>query len=81
VDDEGVRAKKVPWWKMELKTLLNVAPARNDSDQSNGHGRSGFFDRCQATMRICFLLYGNGFGGGVEEEISGCLRAEKLATA
>jgi TldD protein len=56
VDDEGVRAKKVTVVENgTLKTLLMSRRPGNDSDQSNGHGRSGFLTDAKPTMSNLFF--------------------------
>jgi TldD protein len=51
VDDEGVRAKKVGVVENgSLKELLMSRRPGNDSNQSNGHGRSGFLTDAKPTM-------------------------------
>ncbi len=51
VDDEGVRAQKVTVVdKGNLKELLMSRRPGPDSDQSNGHGRSGFLGDAKPTM-------------------------------
>src|SRR6202140_4244593 len=56
VDDEGVRAQKVTVVdKGNLKELLMSRRPGPDSDQSNGHGRSGFLGDAKATMSNLFL--------------------------
>ena len=56
VDDEGVRAQKVTVVdKGNLKELLMSRRPGPDSDQSNGHGRSGFLGDAKATMSNLFF--------------------------
>jgi TldD protein len=56
VDDEGVRAQKVTVVENGvLKTLLMSRRPGNDSDQSNGHGRSGFLSDAKPTMSNLFF--------------------------
>jgi len=56
VDDEGVRAEKVDVVENgTLKTLLMSRRPGNDSDQSNGHGRSGFLSDAKPTMSNLFF--------------------------
>ncbi len=56
VDDEGVRAQKVTVVENgTLKTLLMSRRPGNDSDQSNGHGRSGFLTDAKPTMSNLFF--------------------------
>jgi len=51
VDDEGVRAQKVTVVENgALKQLLMSRRPGPDSDQSNGHGRSGFLAEAKPTM-------------------------------
>jgi hypothetical protein len=56
VDDEGVRAQKVTVVENgSLKALLMSRRPGNDSDQSNGHGRSGFLTDAKPTMSNLFF--------------------------
>jgi TldD protein len=56
VDDEGVRAQKVTVVENgTLKALLMSRRPGNDSDQSNGHGRSGFLTDAKPTMSNLFF--------------------------
>jgi TldD protein len=56
VDDEGVRAQKVTIVENgSLKALLMSRRPGNDTDQSNGHGRSGFLSDAKATMSNLFF--------------------------
>jgi TldD protein len=56
VDDEGVRAQKVTVVDNgSLKALLMSRRPGNDSDQSNGHGRSGFLTDAKPTMSNLFF--------------------------
>jgi TldD protein len=56
VDDEGVRAQKVAVVENgSLKALLMSRRPGNDSDQSNGHGRSGFLTDAKPTMSNLFF--------------------------
>ena len=56
VDDEGVRAQKVTVVdKGNLKELLMSRRPGQDSDGSNGHGRSGFLGDAKATMSNLFF--------------------------
>src|ERR1700676_1405630 len=56
VDDEGVRAQKVTVVdKGNLKELLMSRRPGPDSNQSNGHGRSGFLGDAKATMSSLFF--------------------------
>ncbi len=56
VDDEGVRAQKVAVVENgTLKELLMSRRPGNDSDQSNGHGRSGFLSDSKPTMTNLFF--------------------------
>jgi TldD protein len=56
VDDEGVRAQKVTVVENgALKALLMSRRPGNDTDQSNGHGRSGFLSDAKATMSNLFF--------------------------
>jgi TldD protein len=56
VDDEGVRAQKVSVVENgNLKGLLMSRRPGSDSDQSNGHGRSGFLSDAKPTMSNLFF--------------------------
>ena len=56
VDDEGVRSQKVTVVENgTLKTLLMSRRPGVDSDQSNGHGRSGFLSDAKPTMSNLFF--------------------------
>ena len=56
VDDEGVRAQKVDVVENgNLKNLLMSRRPGSDSDQSNGHGRSGFLSDAKPTMSNLFF--------------------------
>jgi TldD protein len=56
VDDEGVRAQKVTVVENgAVKKLLMSRRPGNDSDQSNGHGRSGFLTDAKPTMSNLFF--------------------------
>jgi TldD protein len=56
VDDEGVRAQKVDVVDNgTLKELLMSRRPGNDSDKSNGHGRSGFLTDAKPTMSNLFF--------------------------
>jgi len=56
VDDEGVRAQKVTVVDNgNLKELLMSRRPGPDSNQSNGHGRSGFLGDAKATMSNLFF--------------------------
>ena len=56
VDDEGVRAQKVDVVENgNLKSLLMSRRPGSDSDQSNGHGRSGFLSDAKPTMSNLFF--------------------------
>ena len=56
VDDEGVRAQKVTVVENgALKNLLMSRRPGTDSDQSNGHGRSGFLSDAKPTMSNLFF--------------------------
>ncbi|HLZ93586.1 MAG TPA: metallopeptidase TldD-related protein [Candidatus Acidoferrum sp.] len=56
VDDEGVRAQKVTVVdKGNLKELLMSRRPGPDSEDSNGHGRSGFLGDAKATMSNLFF--------------------------
>jgi TldD protein len=56
VDDEGVRAQKVTVVENgNLKALLMSRRPGNDSNESNGHGRSGFLTDAKPTMSNLFF--------------------------
>jgi TldD protein len=56
VDDEGVRAQKVSVVENgNLKALLMSRRPGNDTDQSNGHGRSGLLADAKPTMSNLFF--------------------------
>jgi TldD protein len=56
VDDEGVHAEKVNVVENgTLKALLMSRRPGNDSNQSNGHGRSGFLSDAKPTMSNLFF--------------------------
>ena len=56
VDDEGVRSQKVTVVENgTLKALLMSRRPGSDSDQSNGHGRSGFLSDAKPTMSNLFF--------------------------
>ena len=56
VDDEGVRAQKVNVVENgNLKALLMSRRPGNDTDQSNGHGRSGLLADAKPTMSNLFF--------------------------
>jgi TldD protein len=56
VDDEGVRAQKVRVVENgNLKALLMSRRPGNDTDQSNGHGRSGLLADAKPTMSNLFF--------------------------
>jgi TldD protein len=56
VDDEGVRAQKVTVVENgNLKALLMSRRPGNDTDQSNGHGRSGLLADAKPTMSNLFF--------------------------
>ncbi len=56
VDDEGVKAQKVDVVENgTLKEMLMSRRPGNDSDKSNGHGRSGFLTDAKPTMSNLFF--------------------------
>jgi predicted Zn-dependent protease len=56
VDDEGVRAQKVSVVENgNLRALLMSRRPGNDTDQSNGHGRSGLLADAKPTMSNLFF--------------------------
>src|ERR1700730_4660429 len=80
VDDEGVRAQKVTVVENgTLKSLLMSRRPGNDSDQSNGHGRSGFLTDAKPTMSNLFFTSTEEVSPAeVKKKIFDYCRAEKL---
>jgi hypothetical protein len=81
VDDEGVRAEKVTVVENgTLKALLMSRRPGNDSDQSNGHGRSGFLTDAKPTMSNLFFTSTDEISPGeLKKKFLDECRAEKLA--
>jgi len=81
VDDEGVRAQKVTVVANgTLKTLLMSRRPGNDSDQSNGHGRSGFLTDAKPTMSNLFFTSTEEVSPAeLKKKFLDACRAEKLA--
>jgi predicted Zn-dependent protease len=81
VDDEGVRAQKVT--VVENGTVKNLLMSRrpgNDSDQSNGHGRSGFLTDAKPTMSNLFFTSTEEVSPAeLKKKFLDDCRAEKLA--
>jgi TldD protein len=81
VDDEGVRAQKVTVVENgTLKSLLMSRRPGNDSDQSNGHGRSGFLTDAKPTMSNLFFTSTEEVSpADLKKKFLDDCRAEKLA--
>jgi TldD protein len=81
VDDEGVRAQKVTVVENgTLKALLMSRRPGNDSDQSNGHGRSGFLTDAKPTMsNLLFASTEEVSPAELKKKFLDSCRAEKLA--
>jgi TldD protein len=81
VDDEGVRAQKVTVVENgALKKLLMSRRPGNDSDQSNGHGRSGFLTDAKPTMSNLFFTATDEVSPAeLKKKFLDECRAEKLA--
>jgi TldD protein len=81
VDDEGVRAQKVTVVENgTLKSLLMSRRPGNDSDQSNGHGRSGFLTDAKPTMSNLFFTSTEEVSPAeLKKKFLDDCRAEKLA--
>jgi TldD protein len=81
VDDEGVRAQKVAVVENgTLKALLMSRRPGNDSDQSNGHGRSGFLTDAKPTMSNLFFTSTDEISpADLKKKFLDECRAEKLA--
>jgi TldD protein len=81
VDDEGVRAQKVTVVENgTLKSLLMSRRPGNDSDQSNGHGRSGFLTDAKPTMSDLFFTSTEEVSPAeLKKKFLDDCRAEKLA--
>jgi TldD protein len=80
VDDEGVRAQKVTVVENgTLKTLLMSRRPGNDSNQSNGHGRSGFLTDAKPTMsNLLFTASDEVSPADLKKKFLDECRAEKL---
>jgi hypothetical protein len=80
VDDEGVRAQKVVVAEQgNLKELLMSRRPGTDSDESNGHGRSGFLGDAKATMSNLFFTSSETFSpADLKKKFLDACRAEKL---
>jgi TldD protein len=81
VDDEGVRAQKVTVVENgSVKKLLMSRRPGNDSDQSNGHGRSGFLTDAKPTMSNLFFTATDAVSPAeLKKKFLDECRAEKLA--
>jgi predicted Zn-dependent protease len=81
VDDEGVRAQKITVVENgSLKKLLMSRRPGNDSDQSNGHGRSGFLTDAKPTMSNLFFTATDEVSPAeLKKKFLDECRAEKLA--
>jgi TldD protein len=81
VDDEGVRAQKVSVVENgSVKKLLMSRRPGNDSDQSNGHGRSGFLTDAKPTMSNLFFSATDAVSPAeLKKKFLDECRAEKLA--
>jgi TldD protein len=80
VDDEGVRAQKVTVVENgSLKQLLMSRRPGPDSDQSNGHGRSGFLSDAKPTMsNLIFSATETVSAAELKKKFLDSCRAEKL---
>lgn len=80
VDDEGVRAQKVTVVENgSLKQLLMSRRPGPDSDQSNGHGRSGFLSDAKPTMsNLIFSSTETVSAPELKKKFLDSCRAEKL---
>jgi predicted Zn-dependent protease len=80
VDDEGVRAQKVTVVENgTLKTLLMSRRPGTDSNQSNGHGRSGFLTDAKPTMsNLLFTASDEVSPADLKKRFLDECRAEKL---
>jgi TldD protein len=80
VDDEGVRAQKVTL--VEGGNLKNVLMSRRpgpDSNQSNGHGRTAFFDPKPTMSNLFFSSAETLSAADLKKKFLDACRAEKLA--
>ena len=80
VDDEGVRSQKVAVVENgDLKHLLMSRRPGPDSDQSNGHGRSGFLSDAKPTMsNLIFSSTETVSPGELKNKFLDSCRQEKL---
>jgi TldD protein len=80
VDDEGVRAQKVTVVENgTLKALLMSRRPGNDSNESNGHGRSGFLSDAKPTMsNLLFKSTETVSPAELKKKFLEACRAEKL---
>jgi TldD protein len=80
VDDEGVRAQKVTL--VEGGNLKNELMSRRpgpDSNQSNGHGRTAFFDPKSTMSNVFFTSLETLSAADLKKKFLDTCRAEKLA--
>jgi hypothetical protein len=80
VDDEGVRAQKVTL--VEGGNLKNELMSRRpgpDSNQSNGHGRTAFFDAKPTMSNLFFTSAETLSAADLKKKFLDACRAEKLA--
>ncbi len=80
VDDEGVRAQKVTL--VEGGTLKNELMSRRpgpDSNQSNGHGRTAFFDAKPTMSDLIFTSAETLSAADLKKKFLDTCRAEKLS--
>jgi TldD protein len=80
VDDEGVRAQKVTL--VEGGNLKNELMSRRpgpDSNQSNGHGRTAFFDAKPTMSNLLFSSAETLSAADLKKKFLDACRAEKLA--
>jgi hypothetical protein len=80
VDDEGVRAQKVTLVENgNLKGELMSRRPGPDSDQSNGHGRTAFFDAKPTMSNLFFSSAETLSAADMKKKFLDACRAEKLA--
>jgi TldD protein len=80
VDDEGVRAQKVTLVENgNLKGELMSRRPGPDSDQSNGHGRTAFFDAKPTMSNLFFSSAETLSAADMKKKFLDTCRAEKLA--
>ena len=80
VDDEGVRAQKVTLVENgNLKGELMSRRPGPDSDQSNGHGRTAFFDAKPTMSNLFFSSAETLSSADMKKKFLDTCRAEKLA--